>query len=144
MDAELIERFERAVRQDGRYPPEAYEFVHRGLELATQLKYGRNRGQRGPDSGNPPLHVTGQELCHALRILALQMWGPLAREVLRHWRIHRTRDFGEMVYLMIDLNLMGKQESDDISDFDDVYDFDTAFGSYEIVLDPEQSEGASA
>lgn len=125
MDAELIERFERAVRQDGRYAPEAFEFLHRGLELATQRKHA----DAGEDT---PRHVTGQELSLALADLAQQQWGPLAREVLRRWNIHRTRDFGEMVYLMIELGLMGRQDSDDISDFDDVYDFCEVFDSYSI------------
>lgn len=124
MQAEL-ERFERAVRQDGRYAPEAFEFLHRGLELATRLKYGDE-----PEGG--PRHVSGQDLCEALRVLAVQMWGPLAGEVLRRWNIRRTRDFGEMVYLMIELGHMGRQDSDDITDFDDVYKFATAFAGYEI------------
>ena len=128
MDAELAERFEQTVRADGRYPREAYEFLHRGLELAARMRHGGR-----PAAGRR--HVSGQDLCEALRLLAQQLWGPLAREVLRRWNIRRTRDFGEMVFLMIDLRLMGKQDSDDISDFDDVYDFDAAFGSYQIALD---------
>ena len=80
-------------------------------------------------------HVTGQELCCALRELARERWGPLVREVLRSWNIYRTRDFGEMVFFMIELGLMGKQDSDNIADFDDVYDFNEAFGSYTPELD---------
>ncbi len=125
MDAELVEQFERRVRQDGRYPPEAFEFLQRGLELAARIKHGERQG-------NAPRHVSGQELCLALRILALQQWGLLARDVLARWNIHRTRDFGEMVYLMIDLGLMGRQDSDDITDFDDVYSFREAFSQYRI------------
>ncbi|MEW6199225.1 MAG: Minf_1886 family protein [Planctomycetota bacterium] len=138
MDMELAEKFEDAVRRDGRYPPEAYEFLHRGLELATRMKHG------APPAGSTASlqrHVTGQELCDALRVLAIRQWGPLAREVLRRWNIHRTRDFGQMVYLMIDVGLMGKQDSDEISDFDDVYDFAVAFGGYEIPLDQVPLEG---
>jgi uncharacterized repeat protein (TIGR04138 family) len=52
--------------------------------------------------------------------------------------VHRTRDFGEMVYLMIEIELMGRQESDSIEDFDDVYDFNTAFADYRIALDDTQ------
>lgn len=133
---ELLERIERAIRQDGRYSPEAFDFLHRGLELATRLKHG-------PNARRTPRHVSGQELCHTLRALALQMWGPLAREVLRQWNVHRTRDFGEMVYLLIELDLMGRQDSDDIADFDDVYDFRTAFGSYEIPLGTAGQEDRS-
>ncbi len=131
-EAELLARFERAVRSDGRYEPEAFEFLHHGLSMATRLKYGEAREQH-------PRHVSGQELCEALRTLALERWGPLAREVLRRWNIHRTRDFGEMVYLMIDLGMMGRQDSDDISDFDDVYDFERAFGQYRPDVEIDQS-----
>jgi uncharacterized repeat protein (TIGR04138 family) len=133
MDAELLERFERAVREDGRFTPEAFEFLHRGLEAAARIKYGKR-------AGDAPRHVTGQELSHALRLLALSRWGPLAREVLHKWNIRRTRDFGEMVYLMIDLGLMGRQDSDSIADFDDVYDFDQAFSSYTIDLRDRRDE----
>jgi len=143
MNVDLVEKFEQAVRQDGRYPPEAYGFLQRGLELATRIKYGQSGevGRQAAQRGEAR-HVTGRELCYALRYLAVQTWGALAGEVLRHWHIHRTRDFGEMVYLMIRLGLMGKQESDDISDFDDVYDFAEAFGSYQIRLEGADQQGS--
>lgn len=128
MDAEVVERFEQAVRRDGRYSPEAFEFLHRGLEAATKYKYGKT-----PPRG--PQHVTGQELCLALCNLARQRWGGLARTVLESWGIRRTRDFGEMVYFMIDLGLMGRQDSDDVADFDAVYDFVDAFDGYTPPLD---------
>jgi uncharacterized repeat protein (TIGR04138 family) len=127
-EAKLLARIERAIRRDGRYAPEAFDFLHRGLERAGRMKHGASVGKK-------PRHVTGQELCAALRELALEQWGPLAREVLRRWNIRRTRDFGEMVFLMVDLGIMGKQDSDDVADFDDVYDFRAAFGAYRIRLD---------
>jgi uncharacterized repeat protein (TIGR04138 family) len=128
MDTKTAEQIERAIRQDGRYPPEAYEFLHRGLAHATRAVYG----DEAPEG---PRHVSGQQLCEGLRRLALQTWGPLAPAVLRRWKIRTTRDFGEMVFLLIRLGLMGKQDADQIEDFDDVYDFAEAFDSYEIALD---------
>ncbi len=128
MDADAIERFEAAVRQDGRYPLEAFEFLHHGLARATQQKHGEH-------SPGTPQHVTGQELSVALRTLAIERYGQLAPEVLRRWNIRATRGFGEMVYLMIDAGLMGRQDSDDITDFDHVYDFRAAFSSYTITLE---------
>jgi uncharacterized repeat protein (TIGR04138 family) len=128
METDPSEQIEQAIRKDGRYPPEAYDLLHRGLKYAARMVYGDEPGKR-------PQHVSGQELCEALRRLALERWGPLVREVLAHWNIHRTRDFGDMVYLLIGLGVMGKQDSDRLEDFDDVYDFDQAFGSYQITLD---------
>ncbi|TWT45467.1 hypothetical protein RAS1_18920 [Phycisphaerae bacterium RAS1] len=123
---ELAERIERAIRADGRYPPEAYEFLHRGLDLAARLVHGDQ-----PVEGKAR-HVTGQQLSEALRVLAIESWGPLARDVFARWNIHSTRDFGEMVYFMISQQVMGRQDSDRIEDFDDVYPFETAFADYEI------------
>ena len=128
METKTAEQIEQAIREDGRYPPEAYEFLHRGLEHTTRVVYG----DEAPEG---PRHVSGQQWCEGLRELALQTWGPLAPVVLRSWRIRTTRDFGEMVFLLIGLGLTGKQDSDRIEDFDNVYDFAEAFNSYEVALD---------
>lgn len=123
MDTTEAVRVELEIRKDGRYPPEAFTFLHRGLEAAAGKRHGSRRRRQ-------PRHVTGQELCESLRLLAIELWGPLAPMVLASWNIHNTRDFGEMVYLMVRLGLMGKQDSDTINDFDDVYRFREAFGRY--------------
>lgn len=128
MDQQTAEFFERTIRKDGRFPPVAYEFLHRGLERATQVVHGDLDPAR-------PRHVSGRQLCEALRDLALERWGYLAGTVLDRWNIRRTRDFGEMVYFLVELGLMGRQDSDRIEDFDDVYELDEAFGDYEIPLD---------
>ncbi len=128
MGIDRARQIERALREDGRYPPEAYHFLQRGLEYTTRMVYGT-------DVPEGPRHVTGQQLCEGLRRLAIETWGPLARIVLRHWNIRSTRDFGEMVFLLVNMQLLGRQESDRIEDFDDVYDFDEAFGEYEIPTD---------
>jgi len=133
MDTDIAEHLERAIRADGRYAPAAYDFLHRGLEYTTRWVYAAEL----PEG---PRHVSGQQLCRGLRALALRMWGPLAQAVLNSWKIRTTRDFGEMVFLLIELGLMGKQDSDRVEDFDDVYDFDEAFGTYEIPLDKLDEE----
>ena len=47
--------------------------------------------------------------------------------VLEQWGIKSTRDWGEIVYLMIQHEWMTSQENDRIQDFDNVYDFHTVF-----------------
>ena len=47
--------------------------------------------------------------------------------VLNKWNIKTTRDFGEIVYLMIKNEWLSVQPTDSIDDFNDVYDFKTAF-----------------
>lgn len=72
-------------------------------------------------------HITGQDLCLGLRDLALTRWGFLAPVVLRHWGLRSTRDFGEMVFALVNNNLLKKQPDDCIEDFDKVFDFHEAF-----------------
>lgn len=123
-----LQSLEETVRADGRFRPEAYAFLLRGLEFTSAALHGRRRSDR-------PRHVHGRELCEGLRELAKGTWGPMARLVLERWGIRRTRDFGEMVYFLIGLGLLGKQDDDRIEDFDEVYSFDEAFGRYRIPVD---------
>ena len=116
---------QQVIADDGRYPPEAFAFLHEGLNRAVQEVY---RGQAG---GERQHHVSGQQLCRALRDLAVERWGLMAQAVLAKWNIRRTIDFGEMVYLLIEHHYMRKTDEDSIEDFRGVYDFDKAFGNYE-------------
>jgi len=72
-------------------------------------------------------HVSGQELCDAIRRLALQQYGYMAKTVLNNWGLRRTGDFGEIVFNLIRIGQMRKTTQDVREDFNDVYDFETAF-----------------
>jgi len=106
---------ERIAKEDGRYDPAAMKFVYEGL------------GYTAKKVAEEPWHVTGQTLCEGLRQLAMEKWGRLALLVLKTWGVQTTRDFGEIVYLMIKHKWMSAQPTDSIEDFDDVYDFQTVF-----------------
>ena len=125
---EPIENMEEVIRRDGRYPPEAFGFLHDGLNHAVEFVHGDRSAELDPEDPEGPNgnHVSGQELCWALRDLALKRWGMLAQTVLRRWNVRRTIDFGNMVYLMIEHGFMRKTEEDSIEDFRDVFDFDEA------------------
>ena len=106
---------EEVSQQDGRYNPKAVRFVYEGL------------GYTARKIVNQPGHVTGQTLCEGLRQLALEKWGRLSLLVLNTWQVKTTRDFGEIVYLLIRHKWMKAQPTDSIDDFNDIYDFKTVF-----------------
>ena len=114
------------IRRDGRYPMDAFEFLHEGLARAVRREYGEQLDVEGPK------HVTGPQLCVALRDEALDRWGLLAKAVLARWNVRATLDFGQMVYLLVDNGLMQKTDKDSVEDFRDVYDFDAAFGAGQV------------
>jgi uncharacterized repeat protein (TIGR04138 family) len=52
--------------------------------------------------------------------------------VLERWGIHKTDDFGRIVFAMIDANLMRKSDEDAFEDFQRVFEFDEAFTPAEV------------
>lgn len=125
------------LREDRRYEFDAYVFVFEalsyaqnvlglGFENASDPLEGHAQDEQEEPEG-PQQHVTGQELCEAIRQYALKQYGYLAKTVLNSWGVHHTRDFGEIVFNLIRIGRMRKTNEDRREDFDDVYDFDTAF-----------------
>jgi uncharacterized repeat protein (TIGR04138 family) len=122
------------VRRDPRYAYEAYEFVFAALQH-TQKLLGRVP-QKGQKEDLPENHVTGPQLLEGIRDLALREFGLMARIVLRCWGVQRTADFGEIVFNLVEAQLMSKTAEDSREDFRDVYDLDDALThNYEIKLD---------
>lgn len=74
-----------------------------------------------------PRHISGRELAEGVRDLALAQYGPMARTVLEHWGIHRTDDLGDIVFALVECGILIKQDEDDHTDFQDVFDFEEAF-----------------
>ena len=108
---------EEIILQDGRYSLEAVQFVRAGLNFGIQQMHS-------VESPSLRRHIGGQQLCMGLRELARQKWGMMARSVLNCWNVYSTRDFGEIIFLLVESGWMQKQPSDCIDDFDDVFDFE--------------------
>ena len=111
----MKKNLEQIAKEDGRFTSHIIKFVYEGLSYTTKKVI--------PESD----HITGQALAEGLRRLALEKWGRLAMLVLNTNGIKSTHDFGEIVYLMVKNKWMSAQPTDTIDDFDDVYDFKTAF-----------------
>ncbi|MBX3411149.1 MAG: hypothetical protein KF708_00415 [Pirellulales bacterium] len=128
----------KLLRRDKRYSLEAYVFVFEALAFA-QSKLGMGRDVASESRPAPPpaeeeedessegseRHLTGQELCEAIRVYALEQFGYMAKCVLNSWGVHKTGDFGEIVFNLIEVERMRKTPEDRREDFDDVFDFET-------------------
>ena len=107
------------VTKDPRYQHDAYLFVKDALDYTQKTVIKQNRGNLR--------HVTGQELLHGIRDYALAQFGPMTQMVFAEWGINRCEDFGEIVFNMVEIGLLGKTEKDRREDFANGYDFDAAF-----------------
>ena len=75
-----------------------------------------------------PRHISGRELAEGVRDLALERFGPMARTVLEHWGIRTTDNVGDVVFALVEVGVLIKQDEDGPEDFHEVYSFDEAFG----------------
>ncbi len=109
-------------KEDSRYDRKAYDFVRLGLEHT--VKELRKRDAARAERSR---HVSGPELLDGLRVYALDQFGPLTKTVLNEWGLTKSRDFGEIVFNLIEYNVFSKTDNDRIEDFAEVYDFEDAF-----------------
>lgn len=107
------------LAKDHRYQRDAYLFVKDALDHTQKLVAKQNREQLR--------HVSGQQLLHGIREFALTQFGPMTKMVFAEWGINRCEDFGEIVFNMVEIGLLGKTEKDSRDDFANGYDFEEAF-----------------
>ena len=120
----------QSLREMAPYPTEAYDFVEEGLAHTQERAF-----EEEPMLPHEERHIRGQELCIGLRNLAIARWGLMAPVVLKHWNIHRTEDFGRIVFALVEDGVMSKTPDDTIEDFRGVYDFDEAFCREALLAD---------
>ena len=115
--SETQEKIRALARRDGTYRPEAYTFTLEALNYT--LEEMRKTGHEG--------HIDGKQLLHGMRDYGRRMFGYLGAVVFNEWGIVSTADFGEIVFRLVDADLLSKQDSDQKEDFANVFDIEGAF-----------------
>ena len=105
---------DRIRLREQRFDERAYLFVLAALEYC-QTRLDERR------------HINGRELALACRDLALERFGVLARVVLEHWGVRSSADIGDVVFTLVELELLMSQATDSRDEFSEVFDFDQAF-----------------
>jgi uncharacterized repeat protein (TIGR04138 family) len=116
----LEDKIQNVRRRDRRYSRHAYYFVLDALdwtmaELGREEKVGEER------------HVGGRELLIGLKEYASLQFGPMAALVFDRWGIRKSTDFGEIVFNLIDVELLSRRATDSRLDFIDGADFRETF-----------------
>lgn len=111
---ETWRKIDRIISRDKRYKTQAYSFVMAAVEHTINLL-------------EEPRHVTAGELLDGIRGSAMKQYGPMAKQVFNFWGVTETRDFGNIVYNLIDEGLLSKNDEDSLEDFASIYDFTKVF-----------------
>jgi uncharacterized repeat protein (TIGR04138 family) len=113
-ESDFYGKVEKIVEKDPRYKVAAYAFVMLALNY-TLSKLDK------------PRHVSGRELLGGIKEFGLSQYGPMTKTVFDYWGVRTTRDFGEIVFNLVENKLLGKTEEDKLQDFDNAYDFEEEF-----------------
>jgi uncharacterized repeat protein (TIGR04138 family) len=116
-------QLDEIIRNDPRYSYDAYEFVVRAYHF-TQKRLGRSAPKRGQKPEPGKHHLSGRQLLEGIRELALRDFGLMATTVFKCWGIRATDDFGEIVFNLVDGELMSKTDEDCREDFHNVFDLE--------------------
>jgi uncharacterized repeat protein (TIGR04138 family) len=137
--------FPELLAVDKRYKRDAYGFVfealryaHDTLGLGTEASADILEPPAGEAAPTGQRHLTGRELCDAIRRYAQEQYGYMAATVLESWGVRSTSDFGNIVFNLIEIGEMSKTKHDRREDFNDVFDFDVAFRR-DYVIEPSRN-----
>ncbi|MES2996698.1 MAG: Minf_1886 family protein [Verrucomicrobiota bacterium] len=107
------------LKRDQRFDAQAYLFLKEALDFTLK---------RHESAGNQR-HVSGGELCAGFRDLALEQFGPMASTLMEEWGVRGCEDIGAIVFLLIEEQIFGKQDSDTPEDFTGHFDLRTELGT---------------
>ena len=118
----LEDKIQGVCRRDRRYSRNAYFFALDALDY-TMSNLGKDQ-LTGEDR-----HVGGRELLAGIRAYASDQYGPMADVVFERWGILAASDFGEIVFNLVDAELLSRRSTDSRLDFVDGVDFRNEFAA---------------
>mgnify|MGYP000161787274 FL=1 len=95
------------------YDSGAYYFLKDALDFTVRRVMESNDGKHR--------HVAASELLVGFRDFAIQEFGPMASTMMTEWGITSCSDIGAMVFQLIEEGVFGKQDSDTLEDFSEIF-----------------------
>ena len=95
------------------YDSGAYYFLKDTLDFTVRRVMESNDGKHR--------HVAASELLIGFRDLAIQEFGPMASTMMTEWGVKSCSDIGAMVFQLIEEGVFGKQDSDTLEDFSEIF-----------------------
>jgi uncharacterized repeat protein (TIGR04138 family) len=112
-----LQSVEAVARRRGRFSPEAYVFTYEALDFTMERR--EREGRRG--------HITGGELLEGIEAYGRKCFGYLGKAVFEAWGLKSSSDFGDVVFDLVEAEVLSKQDSDTREDFDGGFEFREAF-----------------
>ena len=99
----------KLCEKDPRYAQEAYLFLLESVDRMMKLQ--------GEHSPKGQVHLSVEQLLIGLCNCIINRFGPMSYAVLNKWGIYDSSDFGELVFNLIKVHLLGKSKDDKKEEF---------------------------
>lgn len=113
---QVRELVKEILKNDRRYAEDCYYFINEAVHFASEYfskpEFGQDR------------HLSGPELCEAIREFTLSEFGSMSWAVLKSWGITTTLDLGHIVFNLIEVKVLHASPQDKLGDFDEVFDLE--------------------
>ncbi|MFK7909651.1 MAG: Minf_1886 family protein [Akkermansiaceae bacterium] len=110
---QFTDAVQAVAQHEPRYDIGAYFFLKEALDFTVKRVMESNDGEHR--------HVSASELLIGFRDLAMQEFGPMASTMMSEWGLTSCTDIGQMVFLLIEEGVFGKQDSDTREDFAELF-----------------------
>ena len=110
---QFMDAVQAVITRDPRYDVGAYYFLKDALDFTVKRVMESNDGEHR--------HVAASELLIGFRDLAIQEFGPMASTMMSEWGVKSCTDIGTIVFQLIDEGVFGKQDSDTLEDFAELF-----------------------
>lgn len=110
---QFMDAIQSVVLKDKRYDAAAYFFLKDALDFTVKKAAESNDGEHR--------HVSAKELAQGFHNYAIEEFGPMASTMMSEWGVTETLDIGNMVFLLIEEGIFGKQDSDTLEEFTNVF-----------------------
>ena len=104
----LQQKIAQIIEKDATYPEEAYEFVTNVIHFATKNNEKKEDASR---------HIGAKKIIKASVDYALNEYGFFAQEVLLNFNIIKAIDIGNIVFNLIEVELLRQSDDDSLEDF---------------------------
>jgi uncharacterized repeat protein (TIGR04138 family) len=105
----LEEKLVSVAKAEGVYHPDAYCFVFFFI------------GEFGRFEKTP---LSAMEILRGLKVMGWSIYGLLATEVFKKWGIKEGKDFGIIIFHLLDAGLLKKSQDESLQDFTKGFNFD--------------------
>ena len=120
---EVESQIEVIAKKNGKYKPDAYRYALQVIADVFALK-------KASIITDEQISLPAREVLRGLKVYGWMYYGPLAEHVFEKWGLRHGKDFGEVIFDLVDAGFIGKSPNESVTDYAEGFDFEWEEDTY--------------